>query len=368
MKYKSFKDFKNIQLKFGSPEQGFNYGYTALPNYPCKDSAFFDNEFFILYRRSEYAAQVELACARIFQHLMGYGLEMEIVQENNQFFIASRKIKNFSEGCYGLTAQDFLKVKGLISIFIIWYFIAQTDTHSGNYGLAGLDNILLAFGLDMAEALDFEMLQKPLELSALKKIPYFVEENYEGVSELILPKSLVASKAFQDEKFAIIKLIADTSFAVFEAIIRETITSSFSIHRKIMLEKCLAFAEDEATRELIQSSLKQNDPADYSVDALISCLKSRHEKWKSIVKENLKEDFAQDFSLSNPTLFSKESEKYQGDSLRDSISLERGGETENVRSKDEAENTYSLRFFSSESQENLTSPVINTEDKNFLKF
>ncbi|WP_131783289.1 hypothetical protein [Legionella gresilensis] len=361
MTYKSFKDFSDIKLKFGSPEEGFNYGFTALPNFACKDSAFFDNEFFILYRRSQYAAQVELACAKIFQQLMGYGLEMEIVQENNQYFIASRKIKNFSEGCYGLTEQDSLKVKGLISIFIIWYFIAQTDTHSGNYGLAALDNKKLAFGLDMAEALDFEMLGESLELSALKKIPYLVEKNYEGVSELILPKNLVASRTFQDEKFAMIKLIADTPFTVFEAIIRETITSSLSIHRKIMLEKSLAHVEDESTRELIQASLKQSDPEDYSVDALIRYLKSRYEKWKLLVKENLKEDFAQDYSLADSTLFLKETEKYNNDDLINDNSLE--NEVENLESKNAVGNNYSLRFFNPESQENVNNVVINTENR-----
>ncbi|STX50849.1 Uncharacterised protein [Legionella busanensis] len=360
MTYKSFKDFSNIKLKFGSPEQGFNYGYTALPNFACKDSAFFDNEFFILYRRSEYAAQVELACAKIFQQLMGYGLEMEILEENNQFFIASRKIKNFSEGCYGLTEQDFLKVKGLISIFIIWYFIGQIDTHSGNYGLADLDNKCLAFGLDMAEALDFEMLKEPLKLSALKKIPYIVEENYEGVSELILPKNFVASKSFQDEKFAMITLIADTPFTVFESIIRETITSSLSVHRRIMLEKSLVHVEDESTRELIQASLNQSDPEDYSVDALIRYLKSRYEKWKLLVKENLEQDFAQDFSLADATLFLKESEKYHNDDLSDDNSLE--SEVENLESKTIVGNNYALRFFNPESQENITNAVINIEN------
>ncbi|STX55801.1 Uncharacterised protein [Legionella beliardensis] len=357
MKYKFITDFKDVQLKFGSPEQGLNYGYTALPNHFIDDHPLFDNEFFILYRRSEYAAQVELACAKIFQYLMGYGLDMEIVQDNNQFFVSSRKIKNFVEGCDGLSDQDALRVKGLISVFIIWYFIGQTDTHSGNYGLAESDNKLLAFGLDMAEALDFEMLKKPLELLTLKKIPYYVEENYEGVSEDILSKHFVASKNFQNEKFAMIKLIADTPFEVFESIIRNTITSSFSIHKRIMLEKCLAYTEDEPSRETILAMLSSPDePEDYSVEALIAHLKSRHEQWK-LLTENLK-NFEQDFSLSNPTLFFKESEKYHhADTSSDDDSFG----NDSLEEKVEANSTYSFSFFSPVSQENLDDAVINSD-------
>lgn len=61
--------------------------------FPDRSKHFFDDDYFLLFRRSEYAAQIELACSKIFKGLMGYGPELEIIKENNEFYIASRKIK-----------------------------------------------------------------------------------------------------------------------------------------------------------------------------------------------------------------------------------------------------------------------------------
>lgn len=35
MPCKNFSDFFNIELKFGDPKQGLNFGYTAIPNFDC---------------------------------------------------------------------------------------------------------------------------------------------------------------------------------------------------------------------------------------------------------------------------------------------------------------------------------------------
>ncbi|CDZ76834.1 hypothetical protein BN59_01110 [Legionella massiliensis] len=312
MPYKNFSDFKNIELKFGNIDEGLNYGYTATANFSSIENSLFDDEFFLLFRRSEYAAQVELACAKIFKQLMGYGLEMELVQEGEQFFIASRKIRNFTEGCEDVKDQSPSTIQGLISVFIIWYFIGQTDTHSGNFGLANSAGIRLAFGLDMAEALDFEMLSQPLTLLALKQIPYIVEEHYHGVCEDTLPPSFVTSEPFQQEKLAITKKIAETPFEIFETIIRETITSNFSIHQRIMLEKTLQSIDDASIKEELLANFEQENFKDYSIDALIQVLKTRHKNWKLLFQENPEENFSQDYSLSAHSIFFEALDQFHG--------------------------------------------------------
>lgn len=311
MRYKSFSDFKNIELKFGNVMEALNYGYTATPNFSCTENPSFDSQFFLLYRRSEYAAQVELTCAKIFRQLMGYGLEMEIVEEGEQFFIASRKINNFTEGCEGLKNQNPSAIKGLMSIFVIWYFICQTDTHSGNYGLVN-DTDIKAYGLDMAECLDFNMLNQPLTLSALKQIPYIVEEHYHGVCEDQLPTSFVADDEFQQEKLTIIKKIAETPFEIFETIIRETITSNFSIHQRIMMEKSLSLIEDASVKQELLATFEQENSKDYSINALVQALKTRHETLKLLVQENPDENFSQDYSLSDHSIFFEALNQFHG--------------------------------------------------------
>lgn len=203
MPYRDFSSFHNIKLLFGSPKEGLNYGYTCTPHLQPDQSPSFDDDYFLLFRRSEYAAQIELACSKIFKGLMDYGPELEIIKENNEFYIASRRIKNFREGCPDLKEQNqFQNIKGLAAMFIICYFLCETDMHSGNFGLQDIGDEKRAFRIDMAESLDYEMLRTTLTLSSLQKIPYIVEQHYHGVDQSSLPQSYVSSESFQNEKIA----------------------------------------------------------------------------------------------------------------------------------------------------------------------
>lgn len=306
MPYKDFSDFKDIQLKFGNVEESLNYGYTASPNFSCENHPLFENDFFLLYRRSEYAAQIEVACAKIFKKLTGYGPELEIVKQDEKFYIASRRIKNFTEGCPTFeNPSQYEHTRGLAAIFVIWYFLCQTDTHSGNYGLSNLSPERKAFGLDMAEALDFEMLKTALELSSLQRIPYIVERHYQGVSEQSLCRDFVASPFFQGEKIALIKLIANTPLVEFETIIREVVTSNFYEHLQTMFHQIPAFANDE-----FKESLAKTEPSDYSIDALIKFLEKRHQQWQFLAVE----DLTQDYSLAENLRFMQEANLYHGKS------------------------------------------------------
>lgn len=308
MAYKTFANFSNINLAFGDEEEGLNYGYTATPNFLCEDVENFENEFYLLYRRSEYAAQIELACAKIFKRLMGYGPEMEIVKDKDEFYIASRKIRNFMTGCPRFeSSEEYKKIRGLASVWIIWYFLCQSDTHSGNYGTSTNKKENLAFGLDMAEALDFKMMESPVTLLALNKIPYIVEEHFFGMSEDSLPCDYVASENFQQEKKLMIQLIGSTPFEVFESIIRETVTSDYYTHQKVMMAKLIKLTEDPQVIHSMTKELSKIAPQQFSIDALIQLLKNRHQQWQHVMTEELE----QDFSLAPSSLFMQAMNRYQ---------------------------------------------------------
>ncbi|MCW8472053.1 hypothetical protein OQJ19_15580 [Fluoribacter gormanii] len=310
MPYRDFSSFHNIKLLFGSPKEGLNFGYTCTPNFEPVQNPSFDDDFFLLFRRSEYAAQIELACCKIFKGLMGYGPELEIIKENNEFFIASRRIKNFREGCPDLKEQsEFQNIKGLAAMFIICYFLCETDMHSGNFGLQVTGKEQRTFRIDMAESLDYEMLRTTLTLSSLQKIPYIVEQHYHGVDESSLPQNYVGSESFQSEKIAMIRLIANTPFSFFEEIIRTTITSDFYTHQQIMLYKCLALVEDEEEIISMKNDFSNIEASECDIESLIKLLKNRHELWQLVA---LEKNLDQDFSLANPSLFMKEIHLYCG--------------------------------------------------------
>ncbi|WP_115712613.1 hypothetical protein [Legionella sainthelensi] len=311
MPYKDFSSFHNIKLLFGNPKGDLNYGYTCTPNFQTVQNSFFDDDYFLLFRRSEYAAQIELACSKIFKGLMGYGPELEIIKENNEFYIASRKIKNFREGCPDLKdPSQFQKIKGLAAMFIICYFLCETDMHSGNFGLQDIGEEKRTLRIDMAESLDFDMLRTSLTLSSLQKIPYIVEQHYHGVDQASIPQNYVRSESFQSEKIAMIKLIAETPFSFFEDIIRTTITSDLYSHHQIMFNKILTLVEDEEKIISIKNDFSNIKVSDYDLESLITLLKSRHEQWQLLALAN---NLDQDFSLASPSLFMKELNSYYQD-------------------------------------------------------
>ena len=81
---------------------------------------------------------------------------------------------------------------------------------------------------------------------------------------------LVAFEEFQQEKLAVIKQIAETPFEIFETIIRETVTSNFAIHQRIMMEKCLSLREVRTSQDLValREQLKTLQKPDHSADHL----------------------------------------------------------------------------------------------------
>ena len=261
-----FSLYNNIELAFGTPSS-LSHWYRALPKTPYSSDPAFDNEVFIIYRESLYKAQVELACSKIFQKLMGYGSEVDIIKNDGSYYIVSRKIKNFISGC---PLEHHNEIKGLAAIFILSYFLCESDMHSGNYGFQNSAQEKKAFRIDLADALERKMLEMPLTLEALNQLPYRAEEYYQGVCELDLPRDYVNSEAFQYEKNEMIHCIAKTPSDVFETILRETITEGFLV--------------DYDDSDSIESDSDEEESSyNPRVEQLITLLKKRHDDWKNLI-------------------------------------------------------------------------------------
>ena len=316
MPYKNISSFNTIQKAFGDVAD-MNHGFTAKPEVACADSDAFENDYFLLFRRSEYAAQIELACARIFKMMMGYGPELEIVQGGDKFYIASRRIKNFKEGYPDFSdATKFQHLSGLAATRILYYFLCGTDNHIGNFGMQRIEQDEKTYRIDMAESFELDFLKQALELGSLQRIPYLVEEHFDGDSSYQLPVAYVMTPWFQNEKKSMIKKIAETPFSKFEEILRDTITTDTYSHVQAMtaLMADLNLVDKEQI-EVMRASIALMNPEEFSLSYMINLFKLRHSKWMQIVEEN--PTIEQDLTLSDPSKFTAESELYHNNSSSD---------------------------------------------------
>ncbi|KTD32725.1 hypothetical protein Lnau_2373 [Legionella nautarum] len=316
MRYKNFSSFHAIKKAFGDVVD-LNHGFTAKPEGGCADSDAFENDFFLLFRRSEYAAQVELACARIFKMMMGYGPEMEIVKERDKFYIASRRIKSFKEGYPDFSdPTKFQHISGLAATQMLYYFLCGTDNHSGNFGIQRLGQDEKTYRLDMPDCFDLNFLAQTLELRSLQRIPYIVEEHFDGDYPYSLPVAYVMTPGFQNEKRAMIKKIAETSFSQFEEILRATITTDAYSHVQAMTTLMIAsHLLNEKQIEEMKARVETIKSEEFSLDHMINLFKLRHSQWRQIVEIN--PVIEQDLTLADPKKFMAEERLYHNNSSSD---------------------------------------------------
>lgn len=296
MRYRHISDFSNLTLAFGAPTE-LNFGYTAKPNFEIDNSQYFADDFFILFRRSEYSAQVECAMAEIYRNLTGYGPEVYVVTDDQgKFYAASRRIKNFhhSFAFFG-NNPSYDKVENLAAMYVISYFFAESDMHSGQYGASITDDMIRMFKIDNAEALDFPSMVYGLSADILRQLPYTIAPSYDDLGALTIPKNIVLSDKFQKEKINMIQKIANTDFSVFEGILNRYLTRDLFSHvNKISeyINDMESMEEDEKFR--FRNNVLQMDPDCYSHKALLDKLKARHIQLNQIVAT---ETLSQDISL-----------------------------------------------------------------------
>ncbi len=293
MTYKTLNDFSEITLKFGNPDE-MNFGYTAFPEFPLEPSEFFENDFFILYRRSEFAAQKECAVAKIYEFLTGNAPEVYVVQDGNKFYVASRRIKNFQEGLsFFRDKSSYVNIRNLAALHVIAYIFAETDMHSGNFGAHTNDNGAYMFKIDNAESLDFEMMAYGLNIDTLRQLPYGRTQEFYGTSENDIPRRIVESPAYQQEKINVIRKIAETDFSVFLNILNQYLTKDNYSHTQSMYILFQSMNElPEEQQNIMQEEFAQINPADFSHAALIEKLHARHKQLQEIVTHSLEQDFS----------------------------------------------------------------------------
>jgi hypothetical protein len=292
--YKLLTDYTQVQ-----PMPEFNLAtgnarYTAVAESPLRQSGpYYDEKWFILMRAGLYRAEIEKAMAELYHHFMGYGPEIDIIQENNNYFIASHNIARFVswlDASRSLVLKDdgslvFVDgatekpVTGLGYISVLTQFFADGDLHGSNFGIQVNTTACLSFKIDNEKALEFfsegkmghMLLEQELKSRALNSS---------------VTKDITKLPWFISEKQTMRKKIAMTDFSVIETILRRNITSNKLASIRWLMCHMLKNPSVGVLADDLHATLHNIDkenPAEHGVDAIIKTLRLRHEKLREEV-------------------------------------------------------------------------------------
>jgi hypothetical protein len=229
------------------------------------DSPYYEkNSYHIALRKSEFEAQVDKALSEINKFLLGYGPEVDIIQKGNDFYVASRTIRDFFHGfsAYSITTEGIFKksnhkmrLKGLASMVAIAYFFGQSDIHSGNWGAQENGDEILCYKIDDVEALDPKILSTPItnqtinELCAHGQFSTKMSNDAEPKKYFFsVSKEICLTPEFREEFFMMMQKIANCDFNIIAKILQDNITTNKSFVAQWWMDKILSAREKGAEK------------------------------------------------------------------------------------------------------------------------
>ena len=190
---------------------------------------FEDTHYHIALRHGELHAQKDRVMSLIYKHFLGRAPDIDIIQNGEDFYVASRTIKQFEHPLsdYVPEIENLLKesatgkifrLKGLGSIAAIDYFFGSLDCQTENWGAQKQGSDLVAYRIDSADALDVSALKIPITKEMIDLLPNqrTVEdpssEKNAACYSMLLPGELAKSKIFMEEVYGMLKKIAASDF------------------------------------------------------------------------------------------------------------------------------------------------------------
>lgn len=294
--YKSFNDYTDIQPLDGRDDQ-----FTAKKNNSRQANECYEDKWYLLSRAGLYRAQVEKAMSEIYQNLLGYSTDIEILKKQDDYYVASRAIANYTPWFNSLSklqlgADDSLlfndngkqkPIVGLGKICAMTNFFKDNDSAPGNFGfqLEENKNQYRGFKIDCEKALDFYEVEgnelknnsdSNLDSSQTRERqePESLELEVKGDSILFLKKDITKTAWFQKENEEMLNTIATTDFCVIENILRKNITST-PIESSWWIANHL---DPEQKQKMISelTKLKPEDLKHYEIDFVIEKLRQQH--------------------------------------------------------------------------------------------
>lgn len=289
--YKNFDGYMNIRPLGDEPEHPYAHLIAEEKIKSRQENSLYTNSWFLLVRGGEYSAQIEMAMSQIYNYFLGYAPDIDIVRNQDRYYVASRAIKNFKSWYQihqenpilingytlydnGTLEKDGVRKKliGLGGIAALTEFFADADVNPTNFGIQEDNDEVRVFKIDNEAALDFE--DDKRSFMSLESI----------LSELN-EEAIIHMTWYQNEKNQMLKKIAETDFSVIENILRKYINASCINMQHRFMNKFL----DDPNNHTEDTMTSQQC---FNVDGLIEKLKIRYDQLTSnmsgkIIKKNL---------------------------------------------------------------------------------
>jgi|GEM_PF-4355105 len=290
--FKTFADYTDMKDLLGKVHS--SKSSQALRPYLVKekvksreDNPMYTDHWYLLLRRGLFGAQVEKAMAEIDLYFLGYSTDIEIIKEGENYYVASREIKAFTEWAYcsnkvttladGTLALANKKshtiIKGMGTVFTLADFFGISDPHEHNFGIQENEKECLIFQIDKEHSFDFK--EKD-------------EEGYHNFETELsngmfsgLKASLAETAWFKQEKQALLRKIAETDFSIIENILRKNITSNQLESSRWLRNYMLKFGTDYEKKTFsdpkVSRQFDEADESQHGVESIIQKLRKKHE-------------------------------------------------------------------------------------------
>ena len=300
--FKSFADFIEIEKLAGSETHvTAKEKVKSQPDDPC-----YENKWYLLLRQGLYRAQVEKAMSEIYHYFLGYGTDIEILKNSDNYFNASRGIANYTpwhecvfklqiktDGSLVLTEKDAKKetnfpVFNLGTLCALTDFFNDNDPAPGNFGLQFVDEMQAyrAFKIDSEKSLPVpEDENEQSENSASSDSESSddeclsekesIESEIKQDSILFLKKDITEAACFKNEKEAMLNQIASTDFFIIEQILRKNITST-RIESSMWIINNLAKQKDKERFLIYLNKMTPEEMKKTEIDWTIEKLREQH--------------------------------------------------------------------------------------------
>lgn len=275
--FKSFDDYANITPLYGKH-------YIAIDKSPSStiDYCAYEGKCYLLKRTGLFKAEVEKAASEIHHYFIGYGTNIDVIRQNQHYYIASRGIKNFHEGrgssskitCSEMGATwsdgDISKpIYGIGSIYALTKYFGDPDLHSGNYGFQEQPDYFRILKIDNEHTFSFS-----------------AEDDKEHQDyELLEFWKFIKSEWYRIEINTMFSKIANTDFSIIENILHTNITSNEVECSRSMISEMISECSDieQDNKDMLEKHLKELDkenPEQYGVKKIEAQLKQRHQQLK----------------------------------------------------------------------------------------
>ncbi len=272
--------------------------------------------YFLALRHGEYSAQVDKAVSDIYRRYVPTTPETHIVQQENNFYIASKAVEN------NVDYQNIPVANACFTPFyfgsnsVLSHFVGASDIHLGNLLISTEDNSnFYSHSIDNAESLNDENLQSAQlksqdessaedsnscevefpefrvdELDLLDFEPKSQPEAF-SVDDIFanhwkLPPVIVNHYQFKKEQTATLSAIANTPFSEFAQILRSNVTASHRVEVLSFMEKLLQhnmIASKSVRNQIVEKLQKQESfPKLSEIEDTIALLEKRHQRYVTL--------------------------------------------------------------------------------------